>query len=188
MRAVDLIRQKRDGGVLDRAAIDCVRRRRHRRHASRLPDVRAPDGHRAARDDAGGDRRADRRDGPVGRPRRPIRACRCRDAGRQAQHRRRRRQDVARPGAARGRLRRARADDVGPRPRPHRRHARQARGHSRVSHRRCRSRSCGSASPTIGCALIGQTSRDRAGRPEALRAARRHRHGREHPAHLARRS
>ena len=53
--------------------------------------------------------------------------------GRQAQHRRRRRQDVADPGAAGRRLRRAGADDVRPRPRAHRRHARQARGDSRLS-------------------------------------------------------
>ena len=37
---------------------------------------------------------------------------------------------------------------------------------------------------TIGCALIGQTVRDRAGRPQALRPARRDRDGREHPADL----
>ena len=39
------------------------------------------------------------------------------------------------PGAARRRVRRAGADDVGPRPRPHRRHARQARGDSRLPRR-----------------------------------------------------
>ena len=81
-----------------------------------------------------------------------------RRAGRQAQHRRRRRQDVADPRAAGGGVRRDRADDVGPRPRPHRRHARQARGDSRLPHRRCRSTSCGARSATIGCALIGQTA------------------------------
>ena len=53
--------------------------------------------------------------------------------GRQAQHRRRRRQDVADSGAARRGVRRAGADDVGARPRPYRRHARQARGDSRLS-------------------------------------------------------
>ena len=36
----------------------------------------------------------------------------------------------------------------------------------------------------VGCSLIGQTVRDRARRQEALRAARRDRHGREHPADL----
>ena len=77
---------------------------------------------------------------------------------RQAQHRRGRRQDVAHPGAAGGGLRRARADDVGPRPRPHRRDARQARIDSRASGPGCRSTSCGGRWPTIGCALIGQTS------------------------------
>ena len=38
-------------------------------------------------------------------------------------------------GAAGGRLRRDRAEDVRPRPRPHRRHARQARVDSGLSHR-----------------------------------------------------
>ena len=70
----------------------------------------------------------------------------CRRAGRQAQHRRRRRQDVADPGAAGGGVRRRRADDVGPRARPHRRHARQARGDPGLPHRRCRSTSCGARS------------------------------------------
>ena len=41
-------------------------------------------------------------------------------------------------------------------------------------------RSCASLRG-VGCALIGQTARDRAGRPEALRAARRDRHGRDIP-------
>ena len=62
--------------------------------------------------------------------------------GRQAQHRRRRRQDVADSRAARGGLRRAGADDVGTRAGSHRRHARQAGIDSRfprrpVARRRC---------------------------------------------------
>ena len=102
--------------------------------------------------------------------------------GRQAQHRRRRRQDLARPGAAGGRLRRAGADDVGPRPRPHRRHARQARGDSRLPRQPVARRDEGGA----GASRLRDDRPDRgdrARRQEALRAARRDRHGREHPAH-----
>ena len=57
-----------------------------------------------------------------------------RSGARQAFHRRHRRQCLAhaRPGA--GRLRRLCADDLRPRPRPHRRHARQARFHPRLPH------------------------------------------------------
>ena len=57
MRAVDVIRQKRDGGALDRARDRLLRRRRHRRHAARLPGVGAADGDPAARHDRRGDRR-----------------------------------------------------------------------------------------------------------------------------------
>ena len=53
---------------------------------------------------------------------------------RQAFDRRRRRQGQPDARAAGRRLRRLRADDLRPRPRPHRRHARQARRHSRLSH------------------------------------------------------
>ena len=56
--------------------------------------------------------------GPVGPPRRE---------GRQAQHRRRGRQGVDRPGAAGRGLRRHRPEDVGPRTGAYRGHARQAR-------------------------------------------------------------
>ena len=139
MRAVDLIRTKRDGGALSRDADRIPRARRHRRHAARLPGLRAADGDRPARHDAGRDGAADRRDGAFRRARRPLAPPR--RQGRQAQHRRRRRQDVADPRAAGRRVRRRRADDVGPRARPHRRHARQARIDPRVPHRRCRSTS-----------------------------------------------
>ena len=72
---------------------------------ARLPGVGAADGDRPARDDRRRDRLADRRDGPLGRPRRSV--GHPRREGRQAQHGRRRRQDVADSGAARRRLRRA---------------------------------------------------------------------------------
>ncbi len=129
----------------------CLRHRRHQRHASRLSDVRAADGDPAAWHDAGGDRRPDRGDGAVGRAGHVSGAGRSfGDAGRQAQHRGRRRQDVARAGAARRGVRRVRADDVGSRPRPHRRHARQARGHSRLSHRLVARRAEGSGRAPSG--------------------------------------
>ena len=79
-------------------------------------------------------------------------------------------------------LRRRRAEDVGPRPRPHRRHARQARvdprlphqpHHRRVQARAARGRHAHHRPDRIA----------RARRQEALRAARRHRHDREHAAH-----
>ncbi len=54
---------------------------------------------------------------------------------------RRGRQDVADPGAAGGRVRGEGADDVGARPRPHRRHARQAAVDRRASAWTCRSTS-----------------------------------------------
>ena len=71
----------------------------------------------------------------------------------------------------------------GPRARPHRRHARQARSDSRLSHRavarrvprRARRRRLLPDRPDRG---------HRAGRQEAVRAARRHRDGREHSADL----
>ena len=103
--------------------------------------------------------------------------------GRQAQHRRRRRQDVAHPRAARGGVRRAGAHDVRPRARPHRA-ARStssnrfpASGRAPVARRDARgarARRLRDARPD---------GADCAGRQEALRAARRDRDGREHSAH-----
>ena len=185
MRAVDLIRHKRDGGALDRADIEsfvtavtdgtlpdyqtsallmaiCIRGMTAEETAA-LTDAMVRSGVRV---DVSGHRRR---------------------AGRQAQHRRRRRQDVADPGAARRGVRRGRADDVGPRPRAHRRHARQARGDPRIPHRPVARRAArGGGDDRLRDDRPDR--RDRAGRPQALRAARRDRHGREHPAHLARRS
>ena len=57
-----------------------------------------------------------------------------RPGARQALDRRRRRQGLADPRARARRLRRGRADDLGPRARPHRRHARQARRDPRLRH------------------------------------------------------
>ena len=162
MRAVDLIRQKRDGGVLDRAAIDSF--------VSGVTDGTLPDYQTSALLMAILLRGMTPEE-TAALPTRwcgracasPIRAGRIAgDAGRQAQHRRRGRQDVARAGAARRRVRRARADDVGPRPRPHRRHARQARGDSRLSHRPVARRAEGG----------GRRDRVRAHRPDRRDRAR----------------
>ncbi|MCK7471877.1 MAG: hypothetical protein MZU95_14660 [Desulfomicrobium escambiense] len=71
--------------------------------------------------------------------------------GRQAQHGRRRRQDVARAGAAGGGLRRGGADDVRARPGPHRRHARQARVDPRVPRRPARPEEIVDALAEVGC-------------------------------------
>ncbi|MCK7483501.1 MAG: hypothetical protein M0C28_45575 [Candidatus Moduliflexus flocculans] len=102
---------------------------------------------------------------------------------RQAQHRRRRRQDQLRRRSARRRLRRARAHALRPRPGPHRRHPGQARGHP--GHERLPD-SSGQFRQRAGRDRHGHLRpdrRDRAGRQEALRAARRHGHGQQHPAH-----
>ena len=72
MRAVDLIRQKRDGGALDRAAIDFFVAGVTDGSSARLPGVGAADGDPPARNDGGGDHRADRCDGSVRDPRRAI--------------------------------------------------------------------------------------------------------------------
>ena len=66
---------------------------------------------------------------------------------------------VADAGADPRRLRRRGADDLRPRPRPHRRHARQARLDPRLRHRRPTSTELRSAwSRDVGCAIVGQTA------------------------------
>ena len=102
---------------------------------------------------------------------------------RQALDRRRRRQDHAAADAPRGDLRRRGAAALRSRARAHGRHARQARvdpGLARRPHATTRcSRSCRDVGGVICAAGVGP----RAGRQEALRAARHHRHGRGDPAH-----
>ena len=85
--------------------------------------------------------------------RRPSR----RPGGRQAFDRRGRRQGEPDPRAAGRGLWRLRADDLGPRPRSHRRHPRQAREHPRLSARRRTSTGCARWCAAAGCAIIGQT-------------------------------
>ena len=72
MRIVDLIIRKRDGGRLSRDEIDAVNRWCDHRRDSRLPDLCAADGDLPARPRRRGDRLADRRDGPIGRPSRSV--------------------------------------------------------------------------------------------------------------------
>ena len=145
-----------------------------------LPDVGAAHGRLLSRARAGGAGGAHRRDDRLGRPA-PLRRLR-RPRGRQALDRRRRRQGVAASRADGGELRRRGADDVGPRARPHRRHARQARVDPRVPHR---SLAAGGARPgrPAGLRHAGADAGDRARRQAALRAPGRHRHGGVDPAH-----
>ena len=127
----EVIAKKRDGGTLTPERDPLPRRGPDRRDDHRGPGRRLRDGgllprhdHRRARGADPGDARLGHRArlGPAGPGRR------------QALDRRRRRQRLAdaRPGARR--LRRLRADDLRPRPRPHRRHARQARRDPRLRH------------------------------------------------------
>ena len=77
--------------------------------------------------------------------------------GGQALHGRRGRQDEPDPGPPGRRLRRVRADDLRPRPRPHRGHARQAGVHPRLPRRACRWTSSAPCSRRAKLGLIGQT-------------------------------
>ena len=144
--AVEVIIAKRDGAELSDSQIDWVidayTRRRRRRRADGGPG----DGDPAQRDEPARDRALDRGDD---RQRRadgllqPLPA----DGG-QALHRRGRRQDHAAARAAGGGLRRGGAAAVRPRPRPHRRHAGQARVDPRAGRRRSATRRCSSSSRT----------------------------------------
>ena len=141
MRAVDIIRKKRDGGELDAEAIRAFVAGATDGSWADYQLSRAADGDRAARHVAGRGRcRSPRRwssraSGSILREFGGV-------AGRQALHRRRGRQAVAGHCAAGRGLRRDRADDVRPRARPHGRDARQTRSDSRVPHRACRSTKC----------------------------------------------
>ena len=99
----------------------------------------------------------------------------------QALDRRRRRQGVADAGAAGGELRRRRAAAVRARPRAHRRHAGQARVDPRLA-RQPRQRRADRALTEVGAVIAaagaGLAPADR----QAVRAARRDRHGRVDPA------
>ena len=123
----DLIRVKRDGGELSEEQI--------RELVTGIADGSVSDAQVGAlamaivlqRHDAGRADRAHRRDARLGRRARLVGRRPAGPRARQALDRRRRRQGEPAAGADRRRLRRRGADDLGPRPRPHRRHARQAR-------------------------------------------------------------
>ena len=100
---------------------------------------------------------------------------------RQALHRRRGGQDHPAAGAAGGRLRRRRPAALRPRPGPHRRHPGQAGVHPRLAGGPEQRRDAGPAAGR-GCRDLRRRRRPGPGRQEALRAARRHRHGGGHPA------
>ena len=100
---------------------------------------------------------------------------------RQALDRRRRRQDHPPAGAAGGGVRRRRTPAVRARPRPHRRHPRQARVDPRLAGGAVERRDVRAARVARRGDLRGRR-RARPGRQEALRAARRHRHRRGDPA------
>ena len=101
-----------------------LHQRLYARGHTRLPGQRAADGHRLARHDAAGDAGPDAGHDAQRRDARPQ--PHQRREGRQALHRRRGRQDLARPAADGGRAGRAHGEDVRPRPGAHGRHHRQA--------------------------------------------------------------
>ena len=102
-------------------------------------------------------RRDERADGRDARERKAARSLAASDAAhRQAFHRRSRRQGLAHSRSADRFAGRSRADDVGSRTRPHRRHARQAGVDPRVPHRSSLDEAEKQIA-RIGCAMIGQT-------------------------------
>ena len=103
-----------------------LHRRPDQRRGDRRPGRRLRHGGLLSRHDARRARGADPRHDALGREPRLARGQPAGPDPRQALDRRRRRQRLADAGADARRLRRLRADDLGPRPRPHRRHARQA--------------------------------------------------------------
>ena len=129
-RAIDVIRKKRDGMELSTGEIESLVSAYTR---DEIPDYQVSAwlmavvlrGH-----DAGRNLRADRRDAALRRGSGSF--CLLREESRQALHRRGGRQDVSGAGAGRGRRRSCRSHDQRPRPGTYRRHARQARGDSRL--------------------------------------------------------
>ena len=100
----------------------------------------------------------------------------------QALHRRRRRQDHPAARAAGGGLRGGGAAAVRARSRAHRRHAGQAGVDPRLAGARCPTTRSRRSCATVGAVICAARRRPRPGRPQALRAARRHRHRRVDPA------
>ena len=155
---VQLIRKKRDGGALDDDEI--------RAFIAASPTARIPDYQIAAMLMAIFFRGLDDRELAAwadammrsGDVHRSVRGSHARE-GRQALDRRRRRQDLDPARAGGRRVRRRGADGVGPRPRPHRRHARQARVDPGLPRRPRRSSGSRELVDELGVCLIGQTAR-----------------------------
>ena len=136
-----------------------------------------------ARHDRGRDRGADPSHDALGHACSTGAASTRRPGARQAFDRRHRRQRQPDAGAGGRGLRRLRADDLGPRPRPHRRHARQARSDPGLRRRARRSTALQRPScASVGCAIVGQTADLAPADRRALRHPRRHRDGRIDPA------
>ena len=148
-----------------------VHRRVRARRRARVPDRGVPHGGVVLRPDARRDLCHDGCDGGERRHRRPRNPARSPCRG-QALDGRRRRQDHDRGRAGRRRVRRSVREDERARARPHGRHARQARVHPRLS-RRADDRRAGRADTRDRNRCRRANRRPRAGRQEALRAARR---------------
>ena len=123
----EIIRAKRDGRPLSEAEIGEFIAGLTSRRGQRRPGRRLRHGGVLPRHEPGRARRADAGDDALRRDARLARDEAAGAGGRQAFDRRRRRQRLADAGADARRLRRLCADDLRARPRPHRRHARQAR-------------------------------------------------------------
>ena len=149
-------RQARRRG-LERGRDRRLHRRPHGGRGDRRPGRRLRDGDLLSRHDARGARRADAGDDALRLEPRLARREPARPDSRQALDRRRRRQCQPDAGADARRLRRLCADDFRPRPRPYRRHARQARfdpGYASQPDLALFRRVVTEA----GCAIIGQTA------------------------------
>ena len=133
LRRREVIAAKRDRHELSDAADRLGRRRLHARRRRRRADVGARDGDPAQRHGPPRDRPLDRRDDRQRRADGLLVAVVA--DRRQALDRRRRRQDHPAARTARRGVRRRGAAAVRPRAGPHRRHARQARGHPRLARR-----------------------------------------------------
>ena len=178
--AVEVIIAKRDGGELSDSQIDWVIDAYTARRRRRRADVGAGDGDPAQRHGPPRDRALDGRDDRLGRAdglRLAVAADR-----RQALHRRRRRQDHAAAGPAGRRLRRRRAAALRARPRATPAARSTSSSRSPAGGPRCPTTEMFAQLEYVGAVICAAGDGAGAGRQEALRAARRHRHRRGDPA------